>query len=172
MCQARGKSDEGVVVARIDLPDGEGLDVVKALTIAPQFAATIGAYEKSVAETTLDPRLHELVRYRIAQVNECELCLGLRRGDVPEELLQQVAEPGEGFTEAERVALRFADQFAQHSAGITDELVAAVEQHLGTRGAIELALVCGKYLAFGRFMQVLGLDQACALDHAALAASS
>jgi alkylhydroperoxidase family enzyme len=91
---------------------------------------------------------------------------------VPEELLQQVADPGEGFTEAERVALRFADQFAQHSAGITDELVAAVEQHLGTRGAIELALVCGKYLAFGRFMQVLGLDQACALDHAALAGSS
>jgi len=157
-------------VARIDLPDGEGLDVVKALTIAPQFAAAIGAYEKGVAETTLDPRLHELVRYRIALINACELCLGLRREGVPEELLQQVTDPGPGFTDAERVAVRFAEQFAQHSAGITDELVAQVEEHLGTRGAIELALVCGKYLAFGRFMQVLGLDQACDIDHATLVA--
>lgn len=160
-------------MARIDLPEGEGLDVVKALTLAPHFAAAIGAYEKGVAETTLDPRLHELVRYRIALVNECTLCMGLRRDGtgVTEDLLAAVEDPAfPGFTEAERVALRFAEQFAGHSAGISDELVAAVEEHLGTAGAIELALVCGKYLAFGRFMQVLGLDQACTLDHAALVA--
>ena len=120
--------------------------------------------------TTLDPRLHEVVRYRIAQLNACTLCLGLRPEGTgaTEELLEQVASPGEGFTEPERVALRFAEQFATSSAEISDELVADVEAHLGTAGAIELALVCGKYLAMGRFMQVLGLDQACALDHTAL----
>jgi len=158
-------------VARIDLPDGDDLDVVKALVLAPHFAPTIGAYEKSVDQTTLDPRLHELVRYRIALVNECTLCLGLRRDGtgVTEELLAQVseAEP-EGFTPAERAAVQFAHEFATHSAAISDELIAAVEEHLGTAGVIELALVCGKYLAFGRFMQVLGLDQACRLDHATL----
>jgi alkylhydroperoxidase family enzyme len=162
-------------VARIDLPDGDGLDVVKALTLAPHFAAAVGAYEKGVAQTTLDPRLHELVRYRIAIANECTLCLGLRRDGtgVTEELLAQVEHPSyPGFTEAEGAALRFAEQFAGHSAGISDELVAEVERLLGTAGVIELALVCGKYLAFGRFMQVLGLDQACALDHAGLAAYS
>ena len=155
-------------MARIDLPAGEGLDVVKALTLAPHFAPVLGAYEKAVAATTLDPRLHELVRYRIALVNECTLCLGLRNesSGATEDLLAQVADPGEGFTDAERAALRFASQFAQHSAGISDELVAEVEQHLGTAGVVELALVCGKYLAMGRFMQVLGLDQACAIDHA------
>jgi alkylhydroperoxidase family enzyme len=160
-------------VARIDLPEGEGLDVVKALTLAPQFAATVGAYEKAVDATTLDPRLHELVRYRIAQANECTLCLGLRRDGtgVTEELLAQVSESEpEGFTPAERAAVRFAGEFAGYSAGIPDELVAEVEEHLGTAGVIELALVCGKYLAFGRFMQVLGLDQACRLDHATLTA--
>ncbi|HUR52216.1 MAG TPA: hypothetical protein VMZ11_08845 [Mycobacteriales bacterium] len=158
-------------MARIDLPDGDGLDVVKALTLAPHFAPAIGAYEKGVAATTLDPRLHELVRYRIAQINDCTLCLGLRREDsgATEELLAQVTGPGPDLTEAERTAVRFAEQFATDSAGISDELVADVERHLGTAGAIELALVCGKYLAFGRFMQVLGLDQACSLDYAGLA---
>jgi alkylhydroperoxidase family enzyme len=157
-------------VARIDLPEGDGLDVVKALTLAPHFAPAIGAYEKGVEQTTLDPRLHELVRYRIALVNECELCLGLRRegSGASEELLAQVTGPGPDLTEAERVAVRFAELFATDSARIPDELVADVERHLGTAGAIELALVCGKYLALGRFMQVLGLDQACSLDLAGM----
>lgn len=157
---------------RIDLPDGDDLDVVKALVLAPHFAPTIGAYEKAVDETTLDPRLHELVRYRIALVNECTLCLGLRRDGTgaTEELLAQVEELGPDLTPAERAAVQFAYEFATHSAGISDELIASVEEHLGTAGVVELALVCGKYLAFGRFMQVLGLDQACRLDHATLAA--
>ena len=158
-------------MARIDLPDGDGLDVVKALTLAPQFAPVVGAYEKAVDATTLDPRLHELVRYRIAQANECTLCLTLRRDGtgVTEELLAQVADLGPDLTPAERAAVRFAGEFAGHSAAISDELVAEVEEHLGTAGAVELALVCGKYLALGRFMQVLGLDQACAVDPAHLA---
>lgn len=161
-------------MARIDLPEGEGLDVVKALSLAPHFAPTIGAYEKSVSQTTLDPRLHELIRYRIALINACTLCLGLRRDGtgVTEQMLEQVTDPGPDFTEAERVALRFAEQFATDSAGISDELVAQVQTLLGVGGTIELALVCGKYLAFGRFMQVLGLDQACSLDYAGLAPSS
>ncbi len=160
-------------MARIDLPAGEGLDVVKALGLAPHFAPAVGAYENAVTQTTLDPRLHELVRYRIAQINECTLCLGLRRdrSGATEELLAQVAEPGPGFTAAERVALRFAEQFATHSAGIADELLAELEGELGTAGVVELALVCGKYLAMGRFMQVLGLDQACALDYSQLSPS-
>jgi len=159
-------------VPRIDLPDGEGLDVVKALVLAPQFAPAIGAYEKSVDQTTLDPRLHELVRYRIALVNECTLCLGLRRDGtgVTEELLAQVEDLGPDLTPAERAAVQFAHEFATHSAGISDDLLATLEEHLGTAGVVELALVCGKYLAFGRFMQVLGLDQACRLDHATLTA--
>jgi alkylhydroperoxidase family enzyme len=162
-------------VARIQLPEGDGLDVVKALALAPHFGAVVGSYEKAVAATTLDPRLHELVRYRIALVNECTLCLGLRRegSGATEELLGQVTDPAApGLTPAERVAVRFAEQFATHSAGITEGLVADVEQHLGPAGVVELALVCGKYLAMGRFMQVLGLDQACMLDHEGLRAAS
>jgi hypothetical protein len=36
--------------------------------------------------------------------------------------------------------------------------------HLADDEIVELTLVIGKYLALGRFMQVLGLDQVCSLS--------
>jgi hypothetical protein len=41
-----------------------------------------------------------------------------------------------------------------------------LKQHFDSGEIVELTLVLGKYLALGRFMQVLGLDQACDLQSA------
>lgn len=158
-------------MARIDLPAGDGLEVGKALVLAPHFIDVVVGYEKAVAASPLDPRLHELVRYRVAQLNECTVCLGFRRDDsgLTEEELARVADL-DSFTGVERDALAFTELFCRDSARIPDELVIALEQALGTAGLVDLALVVGKYVAMGRFMQVLGLDQACRIDHARLAA--
>ena len=161
-------------MARIDLPEGEGLDVGRALLLAPHFIDVVVGYEKAIAQTTLDPRLHELVRYRIAQLNQCTLCLDFRRQDsgVTEELLAQVGADSSAFSAAEHVALTFTEMFCNDSAAIPDSLLAELGEHLAPAQIVELTLVVGKYLAMGRFMQVLGLDQACAIDPARLAALS
>jgi alkylhydroperoxidase family enzyme len=161
-------------VARIDLPAGEGLDVAKALMAAPHFVDVVMGYEKAIAASPIDPRLHELVRYRIATINQCVTCLEFRRpgSGVTDADLEQVAAGGDSFTGVERAALRFTELFATDSTAISDELVKELEAGLGTAGLVDLALVVGKYLAMGRFMQVLGLDQACAIDPARLAAAA
>ena len=58
------------------------------------------AYEKAVAQTGLDPRRHELVRYQVAQLNQCALCLVVRRegSGVTEAELAQVGTDHEDFT--------------------------------------------------------------------------
>lgn len=155
-------------MARVELPDGEGLEVGRALTLAPHFVDVVVGYEKAVAQTTLDPRLHELVRYRVAQLNRCTVCLAYRRtdNDVTEDLLAEVAgwAGSDAFTPAERAALAFTEHFCGESTAITDADVAELERLLPAGQVVELALVVGKYLAMGRFMQVLGLDQTCVLD--------
>lgn len=161
-------------MSRIDLPDGPGMDVAKALMLVPHFVDIVVGYEKAIAASPMDPRLHELVRYRIAQLNQCTLCLDFRRTDsgVTEELLAEVETyaTSASFSDLERAALSFAEQFCTQSAAIGDELLLTLQSHLGPAGVADLALVIGKYLAMGRFMQVLGLDQACAIDPARLAA--
>jgi alkylhydroperoxidase family enzyme len=157
-------------MARIDLPDGAGLEVGKALMLAPHFVDVVVGYEKAIAASPLDPRLHELVRYRIALLNQCTVCLDFRRdgSGVTDEELARVGDP-EGFTGVEHDALRFTEMFCRDSAAIPDDLLASLEAALGTAGLVDLTLVVGKYVAMGRFMQVLGLDQACSIDHARLA---
>jgi alkylhydroperoxidase family enzyme len=161
-------------VARIDLPDGDGLDVAKALMLAPHFIDVVVGYEKAIAASPIDPRLHELVRYRVATINQCATCLEFRRSDsgLSDADLGQVATfaTSDAFTDLEKAALRFTELFVTDSTSISDALIRQLEAGYGTAGLTDLALVVGKYLAMGRFMQVLGLDQACAIDPARLAA--
>lgn len=160
-------------MARIDLPDGPELDIVKAFSLRPELAAGAQAYDAAVWSSTLDWRLHELVRMRIAQANRCTVCLSWRtpqaiEAGITEELLASVGAPTveAGFTPAEVVALEFTAQYATDSSAITDDLLARLQQHFDSGEIVELTLVLGKYLALGKFMQVLGLDQACDLQSA------
>jgi AhpD family alkylhydroperoxidase len=158
-------------MARISLPDGDGPEVIRALSLRPGFAKAIGGFDTAVWQSDLDWRLHELVRMQVAIINQCTVCLGWRtpmaiEAGVTEELLSGVAEyrTFPGFTDTERVAIEYAQRFCTDSARIDDELMERLRAHLGDDEIVELTLVIGKYLALGRFMQVLGLDQVCSLS--------
>ena len=66
----------------------------------------------------------------------------------------------------EKVAIEFAERFSTASAAIDDDLIGRLGEHFDPAEIVELTLIAGKYVAFGRFMQVLGLDQSCSLEYA------
>lgn len=155
-------------MARIALPDGDQPDVVKALMLRPALAKGVGAMNEAVFASTLDWRLHEILRMRIAVINGCQTCLTWRtpqavEAGVTEELLAAVEgwRASDLFNENERIALEFTELFCTESVTISDELMASLEEHFDSGQIVDLALVIGKYLSQGRFMQVLGLDAAC-----------
>jgi AhpD family alkylhydroperoxidase len=155
-------------MARIDLPEGDQPDIVTALMLRPTFAQAVGAMNDACFNSSLDWRLHELLRMRIAVINGCQTCLTWRtpaaiEAGVTEPLLAAVAEwrTSDLYTDREKVVLEFTELFCGESVMISDELMARVEQHFDAGEIVELALVIGKYLSQGRFMQVLGLDDAC-----------
>src|SRR3954468_11157830 len=105
-------------MARIVLPDGNQPEVVRALMLRPQLAAAVAAYNDAVFASTLDWRLHELVRMRVAQIHECSVCLSGRTPEavaagVTEALLGDVAsyQGNAAYTPAEQVALEFTERF-------------------------------------------------------------
>jgi alkylhydroperoxidase family enzyme len=154
-------------MARIDLPPGDDLETTRALALRPVFAEAVDTLEKAVWRSSLDRRLHELVRLRVAMINECTVCLSWRNPTWcdDERLLAGVDRAHElpGYTDAERVALEYAERFCTASTEIDDALLARLGDHFDSGEIVDLTLVVGKYLALGRLMQVLGLDQACQL---------
>jgi AhpD family alkylhydroperoxidase len=158
-------------MARIALPDGDNPEIVRALTLVPDFAKAVGGYEKAVWGSSLPWRLHELVRMQVAIINECTVCLGWRtpqaiEAGVTDDLLAGVPsfETFPDFTDTERVALEYTKHFCTDSARISDDLMDRLGAQLSAAEIVELTLVIGKYMSMGRFMQVLGLDQSCSLQ--------
>ncbi len=61
-------------MARIDVPDGEGLEAKRIWALAPHMGVGMHAMGKAVYEdSTLTIREREVARMRIAQLNECHV---------------------------------------------------------------------------------------------------
>ena len=61
-------------MARIDVPEGEGLESSRIWAVAPLMGAGVHALGKAVYEQcSLPVREREVARMRIAQLNECSV---------------------------------------------------------------------------------------------------
>ena len=70
-------------MARLDIPAGEGGDAVQIWSLQPELGAAAtrfvhAAYNKSILPT----RVREAARMRIAQLNDCTVCLAFRADTV------------------------------------------------------------------------------------------
>ena len=106
-------------MARLDIPPGEGGDAVQIWSLQPALGAAAmrlvdAAYNKSI----LPVRVREAARMRIAQLNDCTVCLAFRADKVKEQGLDEdfycaVGTPDDGeLSEQERLAVEYAERFA------------------------------------------------------------
>lgn len=148
---------------RIEIPAGEGPEVTRALSLVPHFVDAVNGLEAAVWASPLPRRIHELVRMRIAEINGCVLCMTWRNDWADEASLAAVSQHATSalFSDAEKAALEYAERFGTDSKDIDDDLLTRLNAHFAPAEIVDLTLVIGKYLAMGRFMQVLDLDQAC-----------
>ena len=152
---------------RIDIPAGEGPEATRAMALAPHFVEAINAKEKAVWQSPLPRRLHELVRMRVAEINGCVLCMQWRNDWADEDSLAAVSQyaTSDLYSEAERTAIEYAERFSTDSANIDDDLMGRLNAQFTPAEIVDMTLVIGKYVAMGRFMQVLDLDQACNISY-------
>lgn len=112
----------------------------------------------------LEPRLKELIRLRIATLNGCVLCKTVRMA--PTVVSESEAASGvdsadcAGFTERERAAIHFAEKMAVDHHNIGDADVAEMRRHFSDAEFLELAMMAGQYIGFGRVLAMLQLENA------------
>jgi alkylhydroperoxidase family enzyme len=112
----------------------------------------------------LEPRLKELVRLRIATLNGCVLCKTVRMapGVVSEDEAAGGVDQADmaGFSPRERAAIQFAEKLALDHHNIGDADVAAMRRHFTHAEFLELAMMAGQYIGFGRVLAMLQLEVA------------
>ena len=124
----------------------------------PDAATALGAFAMALAaNSTLGPKLTELIRLRIAFHNQCRSCMAVRYkhavdDGVTEDLVCSLERPAEApdLDDAERAALRFADLFANNHLAIDDTVYADLREHFDEGAIVELGLVCANFVGVGR----------------------
>jgi AhpD family alkylhydroperoxidase len=122
--------------------------------VAKAFIALQGAM---AATSTLNPRLRELVRLRIAFHNQCRSCMAIRYPDAIDAGLDEGAvcslqkpQEADNLSEQEKAALAFADKFTTDHWSISDADYEALRAYFDEASIIELGLVCALCVGVGR----------------------
>jgi alkylhydroperoxidase family enzyme len=64
----------GGVMARINVPDGDRPEISRVWGLRPELGAAVTALSTAVYQKSeLHPRVREVVRMRIAQINDCPI---------------------------------------------------------------------------------------------------
>lgn len=84
----------------------------------PDFYRAMGAIERAVRDSGIDPGLYELVKIRASQINGCAFCLDMHATDARKggedqrrlDILSAWREAASFFTEKERAALALTEE--------------------------------------------------------------
>jgi AhpD family alkylhydroperoxidase len=154
---------------RVAVPGKQGSIVDRVWDLRPALKPAWFAMKDAVKERTgLPIDVREVVRYRLAGLNGCQLCLAGRDPEAlaagfDEETYRQIPSWREStlFSSSQRAALDFADLFAQDHLRVDDALFERLSCHFDDGEIAALAFFVARYLGFGRLAHVLGLDDAC-----------
>jgi alkylhydroperoxidase family enzyme len=159
-------------MARLDVPEGDGGDAVQIWSLRPEMSAAVNrlvdaAYNKSI----LPVRVREAARMRIAQLNDCTVCLAFRADSVQaqglsEEFYGHVAghEGGGTFDTRERLAMEYADRFALDHLSIDDAFVDRLRQSFSDPEILDLTICLAAFLGLGRMLRSLGITETSLTD--------
>jgi alkylhydroperoxidase family enzyme len=159
---------------RLAVPEGQDplmhlwVEAAPDLTVpAAQLSAAV--YEKSI----LPLREFEAARVRIAQINDCAMCLGWRSGtDAParaaeadsidEEFYAHVGDATwNGFSTRELLAAEFAELFALDHLNMDDPFWLRMREAFNDAEIVDLGICVGMWVSQGRLNRILDVDGPC-----------
>jgi len=157
-------------VPHIAVPEGKADPEVRVWALRPEMGMGAGALSHAIYDESIVPvRERELARMRIAQINGCVICQQWRstpgaEGAVTEDDYAHVMEwrAHDGYSEREQIAIDYAERFALDHHTIDGDFYARMRAASFTDAEIlDLTVCIGGWLALGRTLHVLGLDDAC-----------
>ena len=155
----------------IDIPEGDADPEVRVWSLRPEMGIGAGALSHAIYEQSIVPvRERELARMRIALINGCAICQQWRstpgaEGQLTEDEYAHVTEYASyaPYNARERLAIEYAELFALDHHAIDDAFFSRLRAAFTDAEILDLTVCIGGWVALGRTLHVLGLDDQCAL---------
>src|SRR5579871_2212797 len=130
-------------MARLEIPAGEGDDAVRIWSLQPALGTAAmrlvdAAYNRSI----LPVRVREAARMRIAQLNQCPVCLSFRAESVKAQGLSEDFYRHVG----DQLAVEYAERFALDHIGIDDAFFARLAEHFTDAEILDLTICLAAFL--------------------------
>ncbi|BBX17085.1 hypothetical protein MDUV_19450 [Mycolicibacterium duvalii] len=118
----------------------------------PELAdAQITLQSRFYDSAILPGRLLELVRLRIASINQCQVCQTARKSvDVSEEDIACLSDDDGRFSASEQAALKFATALAADHLSIGGDEIESLLEHFSSEQAVELGMFAALMVGSGR----------------------
>jgi alkylhydroperoxidase family enzyme len=125
------------------------------------------AYNRSI----LPVRVREGARMRIAQLNDCPVCLAFRAQSVKEQgvtedFYRHVGDhdSADGYSPQEQLAIEYAERFALDHLSIDDAFFARLAECFTDAEILDLTICLAAFLGLGRMLRSVGIDETSLLD--------
>jgi len=160
-------------MARIAIPKGDAGDAVMVWSLRPAMGKGVaGMVDAAYHQSQLPVRVREAARMRIAQLNDCPVCLAFRADSVldqgvTEDFYQHIgADHGAngGYDAAERLAMDYAERFALDHQNIDDAFFAQLHEQFDDAEILDLTICLAAFLGLGRMLRVLGIEDTSLTD--------
>ena len=154
----------------IEVPEGKADPEVRVWALRPEMGMGAGALSHAIYEQSIVPvREREVARMRIALINGCAICQQWRStpgadGNISEADYANVLDwqSYAGYSDRERIAVDYAERFALDHHSIDEAFYDRMRAAGYTDAEIlDLTVCIGGWLALGRTLHVLGLDETC-----------
>jgi alkylhydroperoxidase family enzyme len=157
----------------IDIPDGDAEPEVRVWSLRPEMGIGAGALSHAIYDQSIVPvRERELARMRIARINDCAICQQWRstpgsEGKLSEDDYAHVEQWStyDGYSTREKLAVEYAERFALDHHSLDDAFYRRLRDVYSDAEVLDLTVCIGGWLALGRTLHVLGIDESCRITH-------
>jgi alkylhydroperoxidase family enzyme len=159
-------------VARVEIPEGDGDELLRLYSLSPTMGAAAGDFSASVYnDTKLPTRLREVARMVIADVNRCPVCLDTRTVSDPLGLTEDEyvalasGSVPDTLSDREAAAAEFARTFSTDHLSMDDDFWDRARARLSDPELFELGICCAAWLGLGRVTQAFGAGVSCRIEY-------
>lgn len=158
-------------MARIEIPVGDDSESIRLLKLQPAMGNAMAVLADAIySKSGLDIRVREAIRMRIAQINQCQICLNFRfpeleAAGINESFYSAVADWKKSnlLNDSEKLGIEYAERFIFDHLNIDDTFFDRLTDSFSSKEIYEMTTTIAGLLANGRLMQVLQIEQSCAI---------